>query len=99
MELSEYHMWWKREGSRGMRELLMTHWDPIGVRGVPEAADEYDGYGGQIAAKLREGGSVEDVAAYLTWARTDRMGAGPEPEVDARAAREILAWYQKAMAG
>jgi hypothetical protein len=33
----------------------MDEWDPIHVRGVPEAADEYDAYLGQIASRLREG--------------------------------------------
>jgi hypothetical protein len=98
MELSEYHMWWKREGARGMRDLLMTHWDPIGVRGIPEAADEYDSYGGHIAGALREGASVEDVSAYLSWARTEHMEISPDPEADFVTATAVVEWYRKATA-
>jgi hypothetical protein len=29
-------------GAAGIRRLLMNERDPIGVRGVPAAADEYD---------------------------------------------------------
>jgi hypothetical protein len=29
---------------RRIRSVLMDDWDPIGVQGVPEAADEYDSY-------------------------------------------------------
>jgi hypothetical protein len=59
-------MWWKRSGARELRQLLMEEWDPIHARGVPEAADEYDGYLHQIVSRLREGAKAEDVAAYLT---------------------------------
>ena len=34
-------MWWKRSGARELRQLFMDEWDPIHIRGVPEAADEY----------------------------------------------------------
>jgi hypothetical protein len=33
-------MWWKRSGARELRQLFMDEWDPIHIRGVPEAADE-----------------------------------------------------------
>ena len=53
MELSDWHMWWKRRGGSGIRRLLMEEWDPIGVKGIPEAADEYDSYRGAVAGMLR----------------------------------------------
>lgn len=28
--------------NQGIREVLMEEWDPIGVKGIPEAEDEYD---------------------------------------------------------
>jgi len=45
-------MWWKRKGQRELRALLMEEWDPIGVSGVAEAADEYDSYLLQLARRL-----------------------------------------------
>jgi DnaK suppressor protein len=63
MELSEYHMWWKGEGARGMRDLLMTHWDPIGVRGIPEPADEFDA--ANLASDLYQDELEEGLAGDL----------------------------------
>jgi len=65
MELSDWHMWWKHSGAKELRQILMDEWDPIHVAGVPEAADEYDSYLGQIAERLRAGASGEGIAEYL----------------------------------
>ena len=93
MDCSELYAWYKREGGRYLRGLLMDHWDPIGVRGVPEAIDEYDTYAGRIADTLRRGGDVQTVAAMLGAIRVDRMGLEPDPSTDANAARVIVDWY------
>ena len=53
VELSEWHMWWKQRGARGIRRILMEEWDPLGVDGVPEATDEYDSYLSQSRLALR----------------------------------------------
>ena len=79
MELADWHMWWKRSGARELRQLLIEEWDPIHVRGVPEAADEYDTYLGQIASLLREGATVEDVAAFLNDVEGCRWVSGRLP--------------------
>jgi hypothetical protein len=53
--------------------ILMQQWDPIGVTGVPEAADEYDNYVRHVAGLLREGASAEAVTAYLWGIETQHM--------------------------
>jgi hypothetical protein len=60
-----FRRWRKR-----LRDLLNTEWDPIG--GCPE--DEYDGYGGTVAAMVRGGASDEELLVYLNWAETENMG-------------------------
>jgi hypothetical protein len=97
MEGSDWYRWFKREGGRQLRGLLMDNWDPIGVRGVPEAIDEYDSYAGRIAGNLRRGADVEFVSTMLRAIRVDWMGLEPDPETDARAARAIVDWYADAM--
>lgn len=97
MELSDWHLWYKRRGGRQLRTLLMDNWDPIGVRGVPEAIDEYDSYVSRIATSLRGGADVRQVSAMLGALRTDAMDLGAEPETDAAAARSIVDWYAEAM--
>ena len=76
VKLEDWHRWWKQTGARELRRILMEEWDPIGVRGFPEAADEYDGYLGPLAARLGEGASAEAIAEYLTEIEEDRMGLG-----------------------
>jgi hypothetical protein len=100
MELADWQMWWKRSGARDLRRILMDEWDPIGVRGVPEAADEYDTYVGQIGRRLREGAPAEEIAAYLTWVEEEWMGVGRSAA--ARSSNNALAarlrtWYADAI--
>jgi hypothetical protein len=97
MELSDWHLWYKRRGGRQLRTLLMDHWDPIGVRGEPEAIDEYDSYVGRLAGSLRAGSDARQISAMLSAARTEAMGLAADPETDAAAARLIVDWYAEAM--
>lgn len=93
MEGSEWYAWYKREGGRQLRNLLMKNWDPIGVRGVPEAINEYDTYAGRIADTLRRGADVESVSAMLSTVRVDWMSLQPDSGTHAKAARAIVDWY------
>ena len=100
MELAEWHMWWKRSGARELRQLLMDEWDPIHVRGVPEAADEYDAYLGRIASRLREGATVDDVAAFLNDVEEVQMGLGDSPIARQRnqaLAVRLHSWYEESI--
>ena len=74
-----------REHRAKVRQILMDVWDPIGVRDIPEAAEEYDGYVGAVYLMLVERrASVEELAAWLSNIATDRMGLSPHPDRDAR---------------
>jgi hypothetical protein len=67
-----------REVRRSIRQVLLAHWDPIGIRDEPNAQDEYEAYEGKIAGLLTDGSSDDDIAAYLQWVEVDRMGMGAE---------------------
>jgi hypothetical protein len=55
-----------RENRRLVRELFMRDWDPIGVRDVPQAQDEYDAYVAKAYVMLvDETATVDDLAHYL----------------------------------
>jgi hypothetical protein len=91
-------MWWKGSGARELRRILMDDWDPIRVRGVPEAADEYDSYLGPIGARLRDGKSADEIAAYLTDVEENRMGLGfseAARQRNATLARRLLDWHRQ----
>jgi hypothetical protein len=57
-----------------IREAIMSHWDPIGVASIPEAADEYDAYVPAIYKMLIERKSAHDIFGYLWWLETEHMG-------------------------
>jgi hypothetical protein len=97
VELSDWQMWWKRRGGAGVRHLLMSEWDPIGVQGVPEAVDEYDAYVGVVGRMLREGATADAIATYLSSVCSDRMGLGPVEERDAQVAVHLREWYLQEM--
>jgi hypothetical protein len=96
VELSAWHMWWKRSGAAQLRSIVVEEWDPIGVRGVPEAADEYDSYLGQIGERLREGKTADEIAGYLTEVEEVRMGLGFSEAARNRNAalgRRLIDWH------
>ena len=92
LSLQQWHEWWKHNGARELRDLLLIWWDPIGVYGEPEARDEYDAYSGTVARLLREGGREPEVAAYLREVETDRITVAGDAEL---AARKIVEWHDQ----
>jgi hypothetical protein len=65
-----------RRISREIREVLLKVWDPIGVKDVPQAQDEYDCCVGHILSLLAQQKSDDEIVDYLMWAATDHMGLG-----------------------
>jgi len=63
-----------REIQASIQEILLSDWDPIGIRGVPEAQDEYDGYVGGVYRLLAEGATEAALVAHLSHVQSDQMG-------------------------
>jgi hypothetical protein len=63
-----------REIRREIRRVLLEEWDPIGVKDVPEAQDEYDGYLGGVYHLLADGASADSIIDHLFTIESDRMG-------------------------
>jgi hypothetical protein len=61
----------------GIRKVLMDDWDPIGVRDIPEASDEYDSYIPKIHHLLKSNASVSDIQDYLYEVVSERMELSP----------------------
>ena len=77
-----------RENRARVREVLMREWDPIGVSGVPEAADEYDHYVGKVYVMLMdERATAASIAAYLFDTATRNMGLPARAELMERSSR------------
>ena len=100
MELADWYTWWKHSGTRELREILMSEWDPIGVADISEAQDEYDTYVGQIAERLRKGESGDEIGEYLIWAE-GRMGLSATDaarERDRELGARLVSWHSDATA-
>ena len=52
----------------------MDVWDPIGIKGEPACADEYDGYVGGVLGLLMRGEDDDAIAEHLAEIVTNRMG-------------------------
>jgi hypothetical protein len=75
---------------RAIREGLMQEWDPIGVKDIPEAGDEYGGYVGQIYQLLDSGAPVEEVFKFLWWVETEHMGLPGDRATTERFAHRLV---------
>lgn len=72
-----------------VRRILREHWDPIGIRNVPAAQDEYDAYVGPLVEKIVRGSTVDQLSRYLLATETDVMGLPADP-VRARIVARML---------
>lgn len=64
-----------RESRQRLRTLLLEHWDPIGVVGIPEASDEYDSYADRVYVMLMgEHATAAEIADYLFEIAANYMG-------------------------
>lgn len=79
-------------GVDNVREILMSHWDPIGVAGEPAARGEYDAYAQRICGSLglrQDRGALVD---YLWRIETEHMGLrGNRERAEGVADRILLA--------
>ena len=60
-----------------IRKVLLQEWDPIGVKDIPEAQDEYDSYAGGVYRLLASHSSAEQIARHLAQIEDEQMGLGP----------------------
>ena len=63
-----------REIQRQIGEVLLRHWDPVGVANVPEAQDEYEAYVGSVYRLLASGASAQQIAEHLVDIETHQLG-------------------------
>lgn len=72
-------------------QILHNDWDPIGVRGVPEAQNEYESYIGEVYRLIVSGASEEAICSHLSQIEVQAMGLGPSHSRDIQSvARKLL---------
>jgi|HubBroStandDraft_6_1064221.scaffolds.fasta_scaffold3013605_1 hypothetical protein len=75
-----------------IREVLHYIWDPIGVRGEPNARDEYDSYAPHVYTLIQNGATAEQIADHLEKIATERMGLNSNKEHSLITAHTLLDW-------
>jgi hypothetical protein len=70
--------------------ILMAYWDPIGVKDVPGASDEYRSYAGHILTMVTERKTADEIEDYLKNVEKTRMNLARSPEYAEAAAAVIV---------
>ena len=74
-----------------IKRIFLNEWDPIGVAGTPEAADEYDSYAFQVFTSLHSGATAESINEYLRSLETEHMGLSAISGRSEDVARKVFA--------
>ena len=73
-----------------VRRILMEDWDPIGVAGIPQAADEYDGYIPGVLGLVLRRATPSAIADHLDHICSERMELKPDRRRSMTAAAKLL---------
>ena len=73
-----------------IKEALLNEWDPIGVKDIPGAESEYDGYTSAISELLSQQKTRDDLFNYLWWAETEHMGLTGDRQATSAFADRLL---------
>lgn len=73
-----------------IRAVLLNEWDPIGIKGLIEASDEYDAYVQPICELICSGKGVEDIYYYLHWVATEYMCLDGDSDLDRGVAEKLF---------
>ena len=79
---------------RVVGEVLHYVWDPIRVRGLPQARDEYDGYVGPVFSMLRSGARESEIFTHLVNVAADKMGLPGRTTEAKQAASVLVSWRE-----
>jgi hypothetical protein len=71
-----------QEIQRAIAEVLLRNWDPIGIKDVPQAQDEYDAYVGGVYRLLASGATARQIAEHLARLEAEQLGfADTDPKM------------------
>jgi hypothetical protein len=83
---------------RPLSQELRTHllrWDPIGVGGAAEGADEYDCLISPLLRQLSGGATAAAVAAWLSHELAEHFGLQPDPDRETHFGEELVGWWRE----
>jgi hypothetical protein len=67
---------WDRSFFKVIQHILMSEWDPIGIKDFLNTEDEYDPYAMRVYSQLAAGADADQIAKYLTETEYGTMGLG-----------------------
>lgn len=80
---------------KGVRQVLLNVWDPIGIRDVPDAQDEYDDYLIPVLQALRNGAEVPELSALLIRIVEEQIGLSADAGQSWQAAEQLYALVRR----
>jgi hypothetical protein len=81
-----------RESQTQLHHLLMD-WDPIGVFGVPEAADEYDCMISPLMHQLHDGIKERVIRRWIVSEVENHFGMRSDSRREAQLAAAVVKWW------
>lgn len=72
-----------------IQQILLKDWDPVDVRDVPQAHDEYDEYLAPISDMLTKKKSISELSDYLAGVESGMMGLRPDYARAQRVAQKL----------
>lgn len=73
------------------REVLLREWDPVGVRDMPEAQNEYDCYVGRLCVMIARQEPSDRIAERLWRIETTGMGLKGDRQRAEKVADRLIA--------
>lgn len=86
-----------RESQVQLRALLLQ-WDPIGVAGIPEAADEYDCMISPLMHLLHDGATRPAIRKWVTGEVEGHFGMRSDRRRESQLAVEVTEWWDNRIA-
>jgi len=75
---------------QAIKRALLEEWDPIGVKGIPDANYEYDAYVQTVYKMLISRQSRAEIFDYLWWLETQHMGLTGDRQATEKFADRLL---------
>jgi hypothetical protein len=72
-----------------IRQVLVSVWDPIGIKDEPRAQGEYDSYIGGVFNLLRNQGSEKEIEDYLWKVIEEKIHIHPQKGATQKAANAL----------
>lgn len=77
-----------------IKAVLLEDWDPIGIRAISEAQDEYDGYVPTIYSMLISRKPLSEVYEYLLWLEGEHMRLSVDRQKTRHVAEKLVSLAQ-----